>query len=68
MKEALEEIAELPEAAQDKIGEELLLHVDKLRRLQAKIKKGLLALDAGQAVEVDLEMVIRRARAQHGIS
>jgi Arc/MetJ-type ribon-helix-helix transcriptional regulator len=66
LKEAIAEVARLPEAAQDKIGEELLLHVDKLRRLRAKLDKGIQSLDRGEGRELDIEDVTKRARAQHG--
>lgn len=68
LEEAIAELARLPEAAQDKIGEELLLHVDKLRRLRAKLEKGIQSLDRGEARELDIEDVIKRARAKHGIA
>jgi hypothetical protein len=35
LKEAIAKVATLSEAAQDKIGEELLLHVEKVRRLRS---------------------------------
>ena len=60
------EITQLPEATQEKIGEDLLLHLDKLRRLRAKIEKGIESLDRGDGRELDIEDVIRRARAHHG--
>jgi hypothetical protein len=63
LQEAIEEVSRLPEAAQDKIGEELLLHVDKLRRLRAKVIKGLASLDRGEGRELDIDEVLKRARA-----
>ena len=60
------EITRLPEATQEKIGEDLLLHLDKLRRLRAKIEKGIESLDRGDGRHVDIEDVIKRARAHHG--
>jgi hypothetical protein len=65
LQEAIAEVERLPAAAQDKIGEELLLHVDKLRRLRAKLHKGLQSLDRGEGSELHIEDVIKRARAQH---
>lgn len=44
--------------AQDEIGGELVLHVDKLRRLRAKLEKGIQSLDRGEARELDIEDVI----------
>ena len=66
LKEALEQVETLPAAAQEKIGEELMLHVEKLRLLQAKLAKGLSSLERGEGRELDIEDVIRRARAKHG--
>ena len=64
--EAMAEITRLPEATQEKIGEDLLLHLDKLRRLRAKIEKGINSLNSGDGRALDIEDVIRRARAHHG--
>jgi hypothetical protein len=66
LKEAIAEVARLPEAAQDRIGEELLLHVDKLRRLRAKLDRGVESLDRGEGRELEIRDVMERARAQHG--
>jgi Arc/MetJ-type ribon-helix-helix transcriptional regulator len=66
LKEAMAEITRLPEATQEKIGEDLLLHLDKLRRLRAKIEKGIESLDRGEGRQLDIDDVIRRARANHG--
>lgn len=66
LQEAIAEVARLPEAAQDKIGEELLLHVDKLRRLRAKIDKGIASLNRGDGHVLAIGDLLKRARAQHG--
>jgi hypothetical protein len=66
LQEAIAEVERLPAAAQDKIGEELLLHVDKLRRLRAQLDKGMQSLARGEGREVHIDDVIIRARAQHG--
>jgi hypothetical protein len=63
--EAIAEVQRLPAAARDKIGEELLLHVDKLRRLRAKLEKGTQSLDRGEGRELHIADVLKRARAQH---
>jgi len=66
LQEAIAEVERLPAAAQDKIGEDLLHHVDKLRRLCAKLGKGMQSLNRGEGRELHIEDVIKRARAQHG--
>ena len=55
----------LPDAAQEKIGRELLAHVEKLRTLRADIEKGIRSLDKGAGRELDIEDVIRRARRRN---
>ena len=62
----MEEVATLPPATQEKIGEELMLHVENLRRLRAKLDKGIGSLERGEGREIDIEEVITRARAQYG--
>ena len=59
-------VATLPAAAQEKIGEELLLHVEKVERLRAELEKGVQSLDRGEGRELDTEDAIKRARAQYG--
>ena len=66
LRQAIEEAQTLPPAAQQKIGEELKLHIEKLRRLQAKLDRGIASLEAGEARELGVEEIIRRARAQYG--
>jgi len=63
---AMAEIASLPEADQEKIGHELLAHVEKLRSLRTEIDKGIHSLDAGRGKKLNIEDVIRRARERHG--
>ena len=63
---AMAEVASLPEADQEKIGQELLTHVEKLRSLRAEIDKGIRSLDAGKGKKLNMEDVIRRARKRHG--
>jgi hypothetical protein len=59
---AIAEVTSLPEPDQEKIGQELLAHVEKLRALRAEIDKGIRSLDAGQGKKLKMEDVIRRAR------
>jgi hypothetical protein len=65
-KDAVAEVATLPEPDQEKIGRDLLAHVEKLRALRADLAAGINSLDEGQGTEVDIEDVIRRARDRHG--
>ena len=63
---AIAEVVSLPEPDQEKIGRELLAHVEKLRALRAEIDKGIRSLDAGKGKKLNIEDVIRRARERHG--
>jgi hypothetical protein len=65
LKDAIETVATLPEAEQDKIGRELLDHVEKLRALKADLQEGIASLDAGRGRKLDMKEVIARARARH---
>jgi hypothetical protein len=65
LKNAIDTVATLPEADQDKIGRELLDHVEKIRALRADLQVGIDALDAGAGRKVDMGQVIARARARN---
>lgn len=54
LEQALAEVATLSEPAQERIGRELLAHVEKLRHLRSDIALGLRSLDAGRGRPVDL--------------
>ena len=62
---AISKVAELPEAAQEQLGRELLERIDSLAALRTDIEIGVRQLEAGQGRELDIEDVIRRARAEH---
>ena len=66
LKQAIEKMATLPEAAQDQIGKELLLHVEKVRRLRLQLESAARSLDHGAGRELKMTEVIERARAQYG--
>jgi hypothetical protein len=66
LEDAMKEMSNLPEADQETIGQDLLSHVEKLRRLRAEVDKGIRSLDAGEGREVDIEAFIRDASARHG--
>jgi hypothetical protein len=65
LEEAVEEVSNLPEADQEKIGRGLLSHVEKLRRLRIEIDKGIRSLDAGEGAKLDLEEFIRQAKTRN---
>ena len=65
-KQAIEEVSTLPPAAQEKIGEDLLLHVEKVRRLRLHLETAAQSLDRGAGRELHLNDIIKRARARYG--
>jgi hypothetical protein len=65
LKLAIAEVERLPEDAQEKIGRELLAHVEKIRTLRADLAKGIRSLEKGGGRELDIEDVIRRARRRN---
>jgi hypothetical protein len=66
LRDAMEEVSNLPEADQELIGRELLSHVEKLRRLRFEIDKGIRSLDAGHGKALDIEGFLRDMKARHG--
>jgi hypothetical protein len=66
MEEAMAKVATLPEESQRKIGEELLAHVKKVQHLRGELQKGIDSLERGEGRELNIEDVIKRARAEHG--
>jgi hypothetical protein len=65
LREAFDQVATLPEADQEQIGRELLQHALKIRALRADLRAGIESLDQGRGQELDIDGVIRRARARH---
>jgi hypothetical protein len=63
---AIAEIASLSDADQEKIGQQLLSHVEKLRQLRSEIDKGIRSLDAGEGKPLDIETFIREQNERHG--
>jgi hypothetical protein len=62
---AIAEIASLPDADQEQIGQQLLSHVEKLRQLRSEIDKGISSLDAGEGQPLDIEDFIRQQHKRH---
>ena len=59
---AMEKASRLPEAAQDRLGMELLERIAAVESLRAEIEIGRRELDAGLGRPLDIEDVIRRGR------
>lgn len=62
---ALAKAAALPEAAQEQLGRELLDRIESLAELRDEVEIGIHELDAGLGEELDVEAIIRQARAAH---
>jgi hypothetical protein len=62
---AIAKAANLPEAAQERLGRELPERIETLEGLRSEVEIGIRELDAGLGRELDIEDVIRRARAEH---
>ena len=67
LREAIAKVEALPEAEQDRIARELIDYIEKLSALRADVATGIRELDAGQGRPLDIEDVIRQARAEHGM-
>lgn len=64
-KEAIAEVAKLPDADQEQIGRALHSHVETLRQLRLHIDNGVRSLDAGHGSEINIEDLIRRKNKQY---
>ena len=65
LQEAIDKVSALPEATQQSIAEDLLAHVENVEHLRAELQKGIDSLDRGEGQELDIEHVIRTARAAY---
>ena len=63
LEEAMAKVSTLPEATQQCIAEDLIAHVKNVEHLRAELKNGIDSLDRGEGQELDIEQVIRTARA-----
>ena len=66
LEQAIAEVANLPEADQEQIGQRLLSHVEKLRQLRVEIDKGIRSLDSGEGKPLDFEEFLRLMNELHG--
>ena len=62
LQRALAAAAELPDLAQERIGLELLAHIEKLQRLRHDLSAGLRSLDQEHGRALDVKDVLARAR------
>ena len=65
LKLAMTKAADLPEAAQEQLGRELLERIEALTQLRAEIDVGIRELDAGLGEELDVEKLIEQLHDEH---
>lgn len=65
LKLAIARASELPEAAQDLLGRELLERIEAIARLKAEIQIGVDELDAGLGEELDVEALLAELNREH---
>jgi hypothetical protein len=65
LQKAIDRVSTLPEVAQQSIAEDLIAHVESVEHLRAELQKGIDSLDRGDGQELDIEQVIRTARAAY---
>jgi hypothetical protein len=63
---AIAKAANLPEAAQEQLGRDLLERIDALASLRADIQVGLDELDAGRGEPLDVEELLGQVRNEPG--
>ncbi|HEY4920936.1 MAG TPA: hypothetical protein VII40_12595 [Xanthobacteraceae bacterium] len=63
---ALEALARLPESDQERMGRQLLSHIEKLLALRGEIDKGSHALEAAAGDTLDVEDFLHRQNERHG--
>jgi hypothetical protein len=66
LKQAIDELATLPASAQQRIGEELIAHVEKIRALRSQLDTAASSLDSDGGREITIDDVIKRAHARYG--
>jgi hypothetical protein len=65
LKLAMSKAADLPEAAQEQLGRELLERIETLTELRADLEAGVRELDAGLREELDIGAFIEQLHNEH---
>ena len=63
---AITKIAALPEEAQERIGQEVLMRVDQLASLRAEIEIGRQELQAGRRRHIEFDELLQELREEYG--
>ena len=62
---AIHKAQNLPEAAQEELGRDVLLRIQEIEELRAKIRVGVAELDAGKGSPLDTRKIKAEARRQY---
>ena len=62
---AIHKAQNLPEAAQEELGRDVLLRIKELEELRAKIRVGVTELDAGKGGPLDMRQIKTEARRHY---
>jgi len=63
---AIEALASLPAADQERMGRQLLSYIEKLLRLRIEVDKGARALEDEAGVPLDVDDFLHRQNERHG--
>jgi hypothetical protein len=63
---AISKTSKLSPEAQEQLGRELLERIDSLETMRSQIDLGIAELEAGLGQTLDIDAVIKQARAEHG--
>ena len=63
---AMTKASKLPPEAQEQLGRELLERIDSLEALRAEVEIGIKELDSGLGEPLDVQELIKQARADYG--
>ena len=66
LEQAVEALQSLPAADQERMGRQLLSHIEKLLTLRIEIDKGVRVLEVDAGVPLDVEEFLARQNARHG--
>lgn len=66
LERAIAQLTALPDSDQEEIGQKLLSHVERLRRLRSELDRGIQSLDNGEGEALDSEQLLAEARQRHG--
>ena len=63
---AIEALQSLPAADQERMGRQVLAHIEKLLRLRIEIDKGARLLEVEAGVPLDVDDFLRQQNERHG--